>query len=96
MGVNMTDDKLHLWGTCRVTTSTPATRAQALARIPKVDRDDELYGSNIQIADLNCLNAVLAVLKWKRLSGFYLDDRTEFDCTFNVGLNQLTNEELLS
>jgi ThiF family len=94
MGVNMTDDKAHLWGTCRVTTSTPATRTQAAARIPKVDRDDELYGSNIQIADLNCLNAVLAVLKWKRLSGFYLDDRTEYDSTFNVGLNQLTNEEL--
>ena len=90
----MTDDKAHLWGTCRVTTSTPATRMQAASRIPKVDRDDELYGSNIQIADLNCLNAVLAVLKWKRLSGFYLDDRTEYDSTFNVGLNQLTNEEL--
>jgi hypothetical protein len=93
MGVNMTDDKEHLWGTCRITTSTPGTRAQAIARIPKADRDDELYGSNIQIADLNCLNATLAVIKWKRLSGFYLNDRAEYDSTFNLGLNQLTNEE---
>jgi hypothetical protein len=93
MGVNMTDDKQHLWGTCRITTSTPKTRDQAIARIPKVDRDDELYGSNIQIAELNCLNATLAILKWKRMSGFYLDDRAEYDSTFNVSLNQLTNEE---
>jgi len=93
MGVNLTDDKGHLWGTCRITTSTPETRAQAMARIPKADRDDELYGSNIQIAELNSVNAALAVFKWKRMTGFYLDDRAECDSTFNVGLNQLTNEE---
>lgn len=93
MGVNMTDDNEHLWGTCRMTTSTPATRERARARIPRADRDEELYGSNIQIADLNCLNATLAVIKWKRLSGFYLNDRAEHDSTFNVSLNQLTNEE---
>jgi len=93
MGVNLTDDKGHLWGTCRITTSTPETRSQAMARIPKADRDDELYGSNIQIAELNSVNAALAVFKWKRITGFYLDDRAEYDSTFNVGLNQLTNEE---
>lgn len=93
MGINLTDDRSQLWGTCRVTTSTPATRTLAAARIPKVDRDDEVYGSNIQIADLNCLNATLAVMKWKRLSQFYVDDRNEYDSTYNVNLNQLTNEE---
>ncbi|MFM0089278.1 ThiF family adenylyltransferase [Paraburkholderia sediminicola] len=93
MGINLTDDRSQLWGTCRVTTSTPETRLLATARIPKVDRDDEVYGSNIQIADLNCLNATLAVMKWKRLSEFYINDRAEYDSTYNVNLNQLTNEE---
>ncbi|MGF6241855.1 MULTISPECIES: ThiF family adenylyltransferase [Paraburkholderia] len=93
MGINLTEDGSQLWGTCRITTSTPATRALASARIPKVDRDDEIYGSNIQITDLNCLNATLAVMKWKRLSQFYVDDRNEYDSTYNVNLNQLTNEE---
>lgn len=93
MGINATDDHLQLWGVCRVTTSTPKTRKQALARIPKVDRDDDIYASNIQVADLNCLNAVFAVEKWKRMCGFYLDDKSEFNMTFNIGLNQLSNEE---
>ena len=93
MGVNMTDDGEHLWGTCRVTTSYPETRTLAATSIPKVDRDEELYGSNIQIADLNCLNATLAVIKWKRWSGFYFDDRSEHESTFNLSLNQLSNKE---
>lgn len=93
MGVNMTDDGEHLWGTCRVTTSCPTTRKQAAASIPKVDRNEELYGSNIQIADLNCLNASLAVIKWKRWSSFYFDDRSEHESTFNLSLNQLSNKE---
>jgi len=60
MGVNLTDDRSHLWGTCRVTSSTPDSRTQAASCIPKVDRDDEVYASNIQVADLNCMNAELA------------------------------------
>lgn len=93
MGINATDNNLQLWGICRVTTSTPSTRKQAFERIPKMDRDDDVYASNIQVADLNCLNAALAVEKWKRMCGFYLDDKSEFNMTFNVGLNQLNNEE---
>ena len=93
MGVNLTDNKDQLWGTCRVTVSTPATRERAEACIPKVDRDDEIYGSNIQIADLNCLNAALAVMAWKRLTGFYVNDRSEHESTFSVSLNQLSNKE---
>lgn len=34
---------------------------------------EDAYRSNIQIADLNALNAVLAVGTWKRLCGFYVD-----------------------
>lgn len=94
MGINMTEDQEHVWGTCRVTTSTQHTREEALKRIPKVDRDEEIYGSNIQIADLNCFNASLAVVKWKRMSGFYVDDRKEYDTTFSINLNQLSRGEL--
>ncbi|NHQ87323.1 ThiF family adenylyltransferase [Iodobacter sp. HSC-16F04] len=90
IGLNLTDDQESLWGTCRVTASTPSTREIALTRIPKVDRDEELYASNIQVADFNCLNASLAVTKWKRMSSFYLDDHVEHETTFNVNLNQLS------
>ncbi len=93
MGLNLTDDQESIWGTCRVTASTPTTRDVALARIPKADRDEELYASNIQVADFNCLNAALAVGKWKRMSGFYLDDHDEYETTFSVNLNQLSRLE---
>jgi len=93
MGLNLSHDQESIWGTCRVTASTPSTRSIALARIPKVDRDEELYASNIQVADFNCLNAALAVAKWKRMSGFYLDDHEEYETTFSVNLNQLSRLE---
>ncbi len=93
MGLNLSQDQESIWGTCRVTASTPATRDIALARIPKADRDEELYASNIQVADFNCLNAALAVGKWKRMSGFYLDDHGEYETTFSVNLNQLSRLE---
>ena len=93
MGLNLSHDQESIWGTCRVTTSTPLTRDIALARIPRADRDEELYASNIQVADFNCLNAALAVAKWKRMSGFYLDDQDEYETTFSVNLNQLSRLE---
>ncbi|AHN75820.1 hypothetical protein DA70_16220 [Pandoraea pnomenusa] len=93
MGLNLTDDQESIWGTCRVTSSTPSTRAIALSRVPKADRDEELYASNIQVADFNCLNAALAVTKWKRMSGFYLDDHNEYESTFSVNLNQVSRLE---
>ncbi|WP_457328957.1 ThiF family adenylyltransferase [Rhizobacter sp. P5_C2] len=93
MGLNLSHDQESIWGTCRVTASTPSTRDIALARIPKADRDEELYASNIQVADFNCLNAALAVAKWKRMCGFYLDDHDEYETTFSVNLNQLSRLE---
>lgn len=93
MGLNLSHDQESIWGTCRVTSSTPSTRDIALARIPKADRDEELYASNIQVADFNCLNAALAVAKWKRMCGFYLDDHGEYETTFSVNLNQLSRLE---
>lgn len=93
MGLNLSDDQESIWGTCRVTVSTPSTRDIALARIPKVDRDEELYASNIQVADFNSMNAVMAVGKWKRMCGFYLDDHDEYETTFSVNLNQLSRLE---
>jgi hypothetical protein len=58
-----------LAGTLRTTASTKGKR-DARSRIPFTSNDDD-YDGNIQIADLNALNAALAVLKWKKMSGFY-------------------------
>ena len=91
MGVEMKGDSLL--GILRVTTSTANQRA-ARRRIPFQDGggDDE-YATNIQIADLNALNAALAVIKWKKLRQFYLDLEKEHSATYVISGNELNNEE---
>jgi hypothetical protein len=51
------------------------------------------YARNIQIADLNALNAILAVIKWKKLFGFYVDFEQEHHSTYTVNGNLLLNED---
>ena len=51
------------------------------------------YGDNIQIADLNCFNAVLAVQKWKKLTGFYQDLKKEHNTLFFINTNKVMNED---
>ena len=42
------------------------------------------YASNIQIVELNALNASYAVIKWKQLSGFYQDLEKEHHLTYST------------
>ena len=39
--------------------------------VPETDPPDDVYKSNIQIAELNAMNAALAVLRFKQIRGFY-------------------------
>ena len=39
--------------------------------VPETDPPEDIYKSNIQIAELNALNAALAVLRFKQIRGFY-------------------------
>lgn len=84
-----------LGGILRVTASTPEHRAHVWEhqRIPFGDEEDDEYDRNIQTADLNMLNAVLAVIKWKKLYDFYLDQEHEMFTTYTIGGNQLLNDD---
>jgi len=83
-----------LLGILRVTTSTRERRDHVRAgRIPFTDGAvNNDYSRNIQIADLNALNAALAVIKWKKLFGFYLDLDREHHSTYTIDGNMLTND----
>lgn len=83
-----------LTGILRVTTSTPDYRKHVSKRISFADDDpDGVYNQNIQIAELNALNAALAVIKWKKLFGFYHDLEKEHNSTYSIDCNLLTSEE---
>lgn len=91
MGLELADGSLG--GMLRVTASTPEKRDHAhRGRIPFTGGGaDDVYSSNIQVADLNALNAVLAAIKWKKLRGFYRDLEREHHCTYTTDGNQLEN-----
>ncbi|MCB0121101.1 MAG: ThiF family adenylyltransferase [Caldilineaceae bacterium] len=90
MGINLVDDKLH--GIVRVTTSTHNKRDHFKKRVILSGHvDNDIYSKNIQIAELNALNASLAVIKWKKLFGFYLDLENEHSCNYTLDGNNISN-----
>jgi hypothetical protein len=58
-------------------------RDRGLAEL--VDTPDDLYRTNIQIGELNALNACLAVIKFKQLRGFYFQEQPYYHILFGVG-----------
>lgn len=95
MGLELVDESLG--GILRVTASTPDKREHVhQGRIAfEGGGEDNIYASNIQVADLNALNAVLAVIKWKKIRGFYRDLEQEHHCTYTTDGNMLLNLDLL-
>jgi tRNA A37 threonylcarbamoyladenosine dehydratase len=92
MGVDLVGDTLR--GILRITTSTAQKRDHLRKRVPFSDGGIENdYSRNIQIADLNALNAALAVIKWKKLCGFYQDLEKEHCSAYTVNGNALANED---
>lgn len=95
LGVQEVDGSLR--GVLQVTTRTAQKYDHLRKRILLNEPDDEGanndYKSNIQIAELNAMNAVFAVVKWKKLFGFYHDLENEHFSTYNVTVNDTTNEE---
>jgi hypothetical protein len=94
MGIDLTDGTLG--GILRITASTPQKRehVREKKRIPYSDgEDNDEYSRNIQIADLNALNAALAVIKWKKLFGFYRDLEHEHFSAYTIDGNALVNED---
>lgn len=94
MGLNVVDEKLT--GILRITTSTPNC-PEAISGGTHVSLDDgnagDVYSRNIQVADLNALNASLAVLQWKKHAGFY-DEQGENHMTFTISSSLLTREQI--
>lgn len=95
VGMGLELDEGSLGGILRVTTSTQKKRDHVRQRISFVGGGaQDIYASNIQVAELNALNAVLAVIKWKKIRGFYRDLEGEHHCTYTTDGNMLINGDL--
>ncbi len=93
MGVN--NNKGALTGLLRVTTGTPGKTNHIwdkgyMSFSEDLEND---YDSNIQIAELNSLNAALAVIKWKKLLGYYHDRTGEYNMFYRINANKIQNDD---
>ncbi len=92
LGVNLAHGELI--GQVRVTVGTPSYHDHLADRIGKADSVDDEYATNIQIGELNMLNASLAVIKWKQLCSFYRDQRQAHHVEYVISTGQITREEV--
>jgi hypothetical protein len=51
-----------------------------------------LYRTNVQIGELNALNACLAVVRLKQLRGFYFEELPYYNLLFEVGDLKIAGE----
>jgi Domain of unknown function (DUF6791)/ThiF family len=92
MGVQLVEEALL--GIITVATSAPEKRDHFRERVVFNDGQAENeYSRNVQIPDLNALNATLAVIKWKKLHGYYHDYSKEHFCSYMIEGNRLANED---
>lgn len=77
LGINITDEG-QLRGMLRTTAFTSPERKVLKEHIDFSEAHEDAYNTNIQIAELNALNATLAVISWKQHVGFY-------QSTFGIG-----------
>ena len=93
MGIELVEEALG--GMLTVTTVTPERSDHWQQRITFSDANpNDDYSRNIQIADLNALNASLAVIKWKKYLGFYRDLRREHHSSYTTDVDMLLNEDV--
>lgn len=88
MGIEKVDGKLL--GVVR-TGFGETPRRSAAQRDEGGLRDVGEYERNVQIVELNALNAALAVIRWKKHRGFYLDLGQEDRSTYTIDGNHMSN-----
>lgn len=96
VGMGVHEKQGALIGILRATTSTDKKREHIrgnnrVSFAPAAGPND--YSRNIQVADLNALNAILAVIKWKKLFGYYHDLKHEHHTTYVIETNKLSSED---
>lgn len=86
VGMGLERENGMISGTIR-TTLFPKENSELLFNeglAPFDDGLDDIYKNNIQIAELNALNACMAIIKYKQLKGFYVDDEKYYHHLFNL------------
>ncbi|WP_206240478.1 ThiF family adenylyltransferase [Novosphingobium terrae] len=94
-GIGLESADGGLTGMVRVTTSTPEMRdhVRQFHRAPLASGGAGIYESRAQVSDMNALTAVLAVIRFKKHFGFYLDLEGEHHTVFQMDGATIINED---
>ena len=94
LGMLVNHDQHAIFGTVRVTRATAERADAAMGYLSFGDDEpgDDVYASNIQVAELNAMNACMAVMRFKQHLRFYVDLRGETQWTFGTSTNTMTGD----
>lgn len=94
VGIGINNVNNSLLGHLRTTTGTQQRQSHLNDKIDFAKGNEaNLYATNIQIAELNAMNAAFAVIKWKKIYGYYHDSTNEFNSIYSISEALLINEE---
>lgn len=94
VGIGLYAKRNTLGGMLRSVISLPDGREEARSRISFAADDlNNEYDKNIQVADLNALNAALAVVAWKKQRGFYFDLGKERFVSYTIANSLLAKSD---
>jgi hypothetical protein len=91
IGIDKVVEDVKLLGRARVTLVTKETTdaLRLLESLPTAEDQNEDVYNNIQIAELNALNAMLAIIKYKQYVGFYSEEIHADALKYTLSWNQL-------
>jgi len=93
VGMGITKLENSLRGQIRRTMITP-DNIEELNKIPIQEEEgdaEDIYQENIQLIELNALNAALAVIAWKKYFGFYNNLDMVYDSVFVIDQEVISN-----
>jgi hypothetical protein len=93
VGMSFREGGGGLTGIAKVTAYLPGD-GSPLPTKPALAPGEDDYSSNIQVAELNALNAIFAVIRWKRYLGFYATHEKTNLTVYKLFLNELRNGEV--
>ena len=86
LGMGLDRKQGALSGTLRATyySAAMASQVRDMQLAEMSDHPEDLYRTTVQISELNALNACLAIIRYKQLRGFYVDDCAAYHLLMGV------------
>jgi hypothetical protein len=91
VGLGLYRTRNRIAGLARVTVCVPEDGKAGLPHLPTGVPNEDDYETSLQVADLNALNATLAVIEWKKRAGVYLSQGGESQSLYQLRSNSIVS-----